>query len=62
MLIFKIVACKDGTFTVNQESNGYWWYHELELPDYAAAAAWCKRQAAGNPYEINEFFIPRNMR
>jgi hypothetical protein len=62
MLIFKIVDCKNGTFSVNQECNGYWWYHELALPGYAEAAAWCKRHANGAPYEINEFFIPRNMR
>jgi hypothetical protein len=62
-IVFKIVSRRDGGFSVNQEANGYWWYHDIKLESYDAAEAWCNRHAGKDyKYVIDNDYIPRNMR
>ena len=61
--IYKIVAHADGTFTLNQESNGYWWYHDTKYPTEAAAReAVAQRSTEMFPTRIDQDFVPVNMR
>ena len=61
--IYQIVSLADGTFTLNQESNGYWWYHDTKYPTYAAAeAAVEKRSSEMFPARIDQDYVPVHMR
>lgn len=56
---FGIAQRKDGTFTVNQESNGYWWYHDRSFETRQDAEQWCEtRCSEGDTFEI----MPDNYR
>lgn len=64
----KIVKCKiveksDGKFTVNQESNGYWWYHDTEYSSFGQAeAAIVSRSNELYAYVIDQNYVPVRMR
>lgn len=61
--IYKIVSKRNGKFTLNQESNGYWWHHDTEYNTFEQAEAAVKaRSSEMYPAKIDQNFVPRNMR
>lgn len=62
--IFQIVQTAQG-FKVNQECNGYWWYHDGVHASEADARAWAIARAGKNPRSlvfVDAYYKPRNMR
>ena len=62
---FRIAQCKDGSYTVNQESNGYWWYLNGTFATREDAEKWCESRC-GEDYTFEimpEYdYLPVNMR
>ena len=61
--IYKVIAQSDGTFTLNQEANGYWWYHDTKYAtEQEARDAVEARSNDMFPAKIDQDFTPRHMR
>lgn len=62
--IFKIVPTAKG-FKVNQEANGYWWYHDGVHATEEAARAWATERAGKDARSLTfaaADYQPRNLR
>ena len=61
--IYRVVSKTNGTFTLDQEANGYWWHHDTAYPTAKAAREAVKaRSSEMYPSKIDQDYIPVNMR